>query len=372
LHGYRYYLVDQPREMSAVQVRDAMLDRSPYVSPDSVLLENMPLVLPLTNEPVDTFYMQGLQWNMTRIHAFGPGQAAWELSNSGTAITIAVLDSGCDLTHPDILVLSGAGGPSGNGANNPGLAGFAAGHGTMCAGVACATVNNLKGMAGVAGYNCRILPFAFTNFTEAEAAEGISFAVRSGARVISMSFNSAIWNPVLIDRAIEDAYNHGVIMCASTGNGGVATVGYPATHPHIIACGATDASDNRANFAGGGGSNFGTRLSVMAPGVGIPTTTVVGTGSLGEFGATGSQDYVTGFFGTSAATPHVAGLAALILSVDPTLTSDDVRDIIEGTADKVGGAAYATALPNGTWDPTMGYGRINALDAVLAALPTRP
>jgi subtilisin family serine protease len=110
----------------------------------------------------------------------------------------------------------------------------------------------------------------------------------------------------------------------------------------------------------------------MAPGVGIPTTTVVGTGSLGEFGATGSQDYVTGFFGTSAATPHVAGLAALILSVDPTLTSDDVRDIIEGTADKVGGAAYATALPNGTWDPTMGYGRINALDAVLAALPTRP
>jgi subtilisin family serine protease len=365
LAGYRYYVIDEPRRTTAYSVRPALLDRRSYAAPDAVLFENMPLVSPLSNEPADTFYQQGRQWNMTRIRAFGPGQAAWDLTISGATITIAVIDSGCDLTHPDLIILPGAGGPSGNGANNPGLAGFAAGHGTMCAGVAGATTHNLKGVAGVAGYTCRILPFAFTNFTEAEAAQGISFAVRSGARVISMSFNSAAWNPVLVDRAIEDAYNNDVVMCASSGNAGAA-LGYPATHPHIIACGATDMLDARAGF-----SNFGTRLSVMAPGVNVPTTTVVGTGDLGEFGATGSQDYVAGFWGTSAAAPHVAGLAALILSVDGTLSSDDVRDIIEGTADKVGGVAYATVLPNGPWDPTMGYGRINALDAALAALPSR-
>jgi subtilisin family serine protease len=363
--GYRYYIIDEPRGTTAYSLRTEILERRSYATPDAVLFENMPLVVPLSNEPADTFYMQGRQWNMTRIRAFGPGQAAWDLTVSGAAITIAVIDSGCDLTHPDLIVFPGAGGPSGNGANNPGLAGFAAGHGTMCAGVAGATAHNLKGVAGVAGYTCRILPFAFTNFTEAEAAQGVSFAVRNGARVISMSFNSAAWNPVLVDRAIEDAYNSDVVMCASSGNGGGA-LGYPATHPHIIACGATDMADARAGF-----SNFGSRLSVMAPGVNVPTTTVVGTGDLAELGATGSRDYVAGFWGTSAAAPHVAGLAALIISVDPALSSDDVRDIIEGTADKVGAVPYATVLPNGPWDPTMGYGRINALDAVLAAIPSR-
>ena len=68
----------------------------------------------------------------------------------------------------------------------------------------------------------------------------------------------------------------------------------------------------------------------------------------------------------------MAGLAALMIGLDPTLTADDVRDIIEGTADKVGGVAYTQAFPNGPWNHFMGYGRINALDAILAALPARP
>jgi subtilisin family serine protease len=239
----------------------------------------------------------------------------------------------------------------------------------MCAGIAGATAHNLKGVAGVAGYTCRIMPLALTNFTEVEAAENIAFAVNNGARVISASISAPGWNPVLIDRAIEAAYNRNVVMCVATGNnfgpagGGALT--YPATHPHVIACGATDLTDARANFA-----NFGLRLSVVAPGDGgIPTTMVVGRGDLGDLG---SLDYVASFVGTSAATPHVAGLAALILSVDSQLTSDEVRDLIEATADKVGGVAYGSVLPNGTWDPAMGYGRINALDAVLGALPTRP
>jgi subtilisin family serine protease len=365
LLGYRYYTIDEPRRNTSQSLRTRLLEQRPQASLNSILFEDMPLLIPLSNEPADTFYLQGWQWNMTRIRAFGPDLAAWDLTVAGGAITIAVIDSGCDLTHPDLLLVPGTGGPSGNGANNPGLPGFAAGHGTMCAGIAGATTHNLKGVAGVAGYTCRLMPIAFTNFTEVEAAQGILFAVRNGARVINMSFNSTVWNPVLVDPAIEDAYVNNVVLCAATGNAGGALV-YPATHPHVIACGATDRNDRRA-----GTSNFGDRLSVMAPGLDVATTTVVGTGNLGEFGATGSQDYVRDFWGTSAAVAHVSGIAALLLSVDPGLTSDDVRDIIEGTADRVGGVAYPTTLPNGPWSPTMGYGRVNALDAVQAALPSR-
>lgn len=363
LPGYRYYVIDEPRRTTAYELRTTMLEKRSHASPDAVVFENMPLIVPLSNEPADTFYQQGLQWNMTRIGVYGPGLSAWDLVvSSATTIIIAVMDSGCDLTHPDIFFVPGAGGPNGNGANNPGLAGFAAGHGTMCAGVAGATTHNLKGVAGVAGYHCRILPFAFTYFTEVEAAQGLSFAVSHGARVINMSFNAPIWNPVLIDGAIENAFLNNVVMCAASGNDGGGLT-YPATHPHIIACGATDGFDNRANF-----SNFGTRLSVMAPGVGVPTTIVVGTGDLGEF-AGESRDYVSSFWGTSAAAPHVAGLAALILNVNPALSSSEVRNIIERTAAKVGGVMYSTALPNGWWNPLMGYGRIDALAAVLAARP---
>ena len=94
-----------------------------------------------------------------------------------------------------------------------------------------------------------ILPFAFTNFTEAEAAQGISFAVRNGARVINMSFAAPAWNPVVVDRAIERTTSN-VVMCAASGNGGAALV-YPSTHPHVIACGASNMADNRASFPGG-------------------------------------------------------------------------------------------------------------------------
>jgi subtilisin family serine protease len=97
---------------------------------------------------------------------------------------------------------------------------------------------------------------------------------------------------------------------------------------------------------------------------------VVGTGNIGELGAEGSRDYQTGIWGTSAAAPHVAGLAALILTVNPALGSTEVRNIIERTAAKTGEALYLTPMPNGPWSPTMGYGRIDALAAVLAARPT--
>ena len=107
----------------------------------------------------------------------------------------------------------------------------------------------------------------------------------------------------------------------------------------------------------------------MAPGENVTTTVVQGTGE-------GGGDYILNMSGTSAAAPHVAGLAALLLSLRPTLTSTQVRTIIELTADKVGPVPYQTefpspfgavAHPNGSWNEQMGYGRINVHRALSRA-----
>jgi len=133
------------------------------------------------------------------------------------------------------------------------------------------------------------------------------------------------------------------------------------------------------------GSNYGTNLSVVAPGVFVPTTDVQGTAGYNPTdlnsppcGSNGGkilndypdQNYIIWFNGTSAATPHVAGVAALILSVNPSLTGQQVRNVIEGTAQKVGGYNYQTTsgYPNGTWNNEVGYGLVNAYAAVAAVL----
>jgi subtilisin family serine protease len=181
--------------------------------------------------------------------------------------------------------------------------------------------------------------------------------------VINMSFAATAWYQAAVDPAIEFAFQSNVIMCAATGNNG-GPILYPALNPRVIACGATTSSDERRSS-----SSFGQRLSVMAPGENVTTTVVQGTGESGG-------DYILDMSGTSAAAPHVAGLAALLLSLRPTLTSNEVRAIIEITADKVGSVPYQTEIPspfgsvahpNGSWNEQMGYGRINVYRALTRA-----
>ena len=123
------------------------------------------------------------------------------------------------------------------------------------------------------------------------------------------------------------------------------------------------------------GAQWGPEMSVVAPGVLIPTTDQQGDSgynpvvppAMPPAGESTNKDYIMFFNGTSAATPHVAGLAALVRSISPTLTNTQVRDIIERNADKVGTVAYTNAAgyPNGTWNQEMGYGRINARRTLL-------
>lgn len=355
LNNFRYFVITNPREVDAYEVRRRLLESKDRVVSD-VQFETMPLLRPTAVSPNDTLFAQ--QWDMARIQAGGAGATGWDVS-TGQAVVVCVLDEGCDLSHPDLRfstpginlgTMAPDGSPTGN-------------HGTACAGIVAATYNNALGVSGVAG-DSRIMPVAFQNWTDVEVAAGINWATAHGARVISMSFGSNAWSHAIIDPAIQSASNNDVVMCVATHNYN-GPITYPATNPLVMAVGASDQIDNRKTPASPDGetwwgSDFGPEISVVAPGVRIPTTDRQGTAGYNTSAGT-AGDYDMTFNGTSSATPHVAGMAALVRSAYPGLNNVQVRAVIERTADKVGVVAYADVAgrPNGTWNQEMGYGRIN-------------
>ena len=193
---------------------------------------------------------------------------------------------------------------------------------------------------------------------------------QNGADVISNSWSATTLFSSVISSALQNALNQGrnglgTVVVFAAGNDNNGAVSFPGnSDPRILVVGALSPCGERKNPASCDGetwwgSNFGTGLDVMAPGVLIPTITLNGA-------------YSPTFNGTSSATPHVAGVAALILAANPDLTVLEVNDIIESTARKVGGYAYQTnsTRPNGTWNNEMGYGLLDAEAAVKAAVPT--
>ena len=363
LNGFRYFVITNVREVNAYQLR-ARLKNDDSRSVVDVQFETMPLIRPTAIVPSDTLYTQ--QWDMARIGAGGVGTSGWDLGTGVASVVVAVLDEGVDLGHLDLRFaapginlgsMGGTGAPTGN-------------HGTPCAGIIAATFNNALGVAGVAG-NARVLPLAFQAWSDVEVAAGINYASTHGADVISMSFGFNGWSHAIIDPAIAAAFANDVIMAVATHNHNGA-ITYPATNALVIAVGASDQVDRRKTPASpdgeAWGSNFGAQISVVAPGVHIPSTDR--SGAPGYNTASGAAgDYAMAFNGTSAATPHVAGLAALIRALYPSLTNVQVRALIERSAEKTGVVAYAEVAghPNGSWNQEMGYGRINLLRALDAA-----
>lgn len=383
LTGFLYFTFRNPADRSIYQTAPALADRYPDLVA-TVRFEMMPMLSPWTAEPDDTLYPQ--QWNMTQIRAGGPGTTGWNFTTGQADVLICILDSGVDLEHPDLRIqgeginlrtMSGTGTPVGNPhtvRNGPRE------HGTNCAGIAAAAFGNALGVAGLAGV-CRVLPAALDGWTDMEVANGIGWAIDNGADVISMSFGQYApgdgmgptgWDFDVIDPAIARAVEAGVVLCAATGNEDHSgTNRYPARHPDVIAVGASDQSDNRKSPSSpdgeSWGSNFAPGVSVTAPGVLIPTTDLRGARGTVDEGYAPDSDYYLRFNGTSAATPHVAGLVALIRSLAPRLNAVQIRDVIERTAAKVGTVPYANedGYPNGTRNDEMGYGRIDVFAALI-------
>jgi len=188
-----------------------------------------------------------------------------------------------------------------------------------------------------------------------DIADAIYYAANHGAQVINMSLGArgtsypcSGFEP--IQYAMQYALSRGVLVMVASGNDYASAVSCPAAFDEAIAVGSTTSSDTRSSF-----SNQGDRLDIAAPGSSILNTVIVGTGRYSKYNY--NYDYKNG---TSMATPHVAGLAALIWSNAPCLSNNQVRAIIENTADVLGATG---------WDPEFGHGRINAANALGLQIP---
>ncbi len=258
-------------------------------------------------------------------------------TNKGTGIKIAVLDTGIDLDHPDLSA-------TGNVTFVPGTVNGDDdnGHGTMVAGIIAALDNDIVviGVAPEAAlYSVKVLD---NNGDGAMSwiLSGIQWAVDNGMKVINMSFSGSMEMPTTVIDALNNAYNAGIVNVAGAGNGGNPSgegnnVWAPARYSSVIAVGATDEQDARYSA-----SSTGYQLELMAPGTNIYTTAMGG-----------GYGYLTG---TSASSPHAAGVAALLIHAGVT-SNIEVRNRMRNSATDMGATG---------WDSQYGCGLVNAVSAI--------
>ncbi|MCK5159372.1 MAG: peptidase S8, partial [Candidatus Heimdallarchaeota archaeon] len=280
--------------------------------------------------PNDEYYASDL-WALPLIGM----ESAWEHELGSHDIIVAVVDTGIDYTHPDLSenYLS-LGYDWVNDDNDPMDDHY---HGTHCAGTIAAVINNIIGVAGMANVSI----FAEKAFnaigsgSHADTSSAIRHAVDMGANIISCSWGGTSYSETLLD-AIKYAVNNNVLVIAAAGNSNSDSLHYPAAYQEVIAVSATDQNDNKASF-----SNFGDWVDISAPGVAIMSTVPYETKST----------YYMSASGTSMATPHVSGFAALLMSMFPTSSASEIETLI-----------YETSLDLGNpgFDPYYGNGRIDA------------
>jgi subtilisin family serine protease len=298
---------------------------------------------------------------------------AWKVA-TGKGVKVAVVDQGIQLDHPDLKVnLFATSFDTETGTSPSRVRGS---HGTACAGIiGAARANSKLGVAGVAPDATLISishSLSIGPNTQQELASGLTWAAQNGADVISNSWGHNLLDSALIDDAIDEALTKGrggkgcvVVFAAGNDNGAII---YPArSNPAILAVGGMSPCGERksplsCDLESWWGSCYGKELDIVAPGVLIPTTDRTGTAGYD------TGDYTLKFNGTSSATPHVAGVAALILEVNPKLTQKEVATIIEKHGRKVGSYSYqqTSGRPNGDWHKEMGYGLLDAKACVHA------
>jgi subtilisin family serine protease len=327
----------------------------------------------LATTPNDSMF--GLQWGLAKINC----PDAWDRTKGSSSVKVAVIDSGVDLDHPELqpLLLPGrdlvdlvgvAPKPGwhfeGDFLTRDNTPQDEVGHGTHVAGTIAAVSDNGTGVAGVT-WHCRLLPVkvltrmvrnsdgAVTGVgTAVDIAAGIRWAADNGAHILNLSLGG--YNDTFVERdAVAYAVSKGCLVVAAMGNDNVSTPSYPAAYPDVVAVGAVNQSESRAAPAntGGWGSNTGSHIDVMGPGVGIRST---------DWDNTYSNKS-----GTSMATPHVSGVAALVKSCKMSLTAAQIADTLRNTAKTLKDDA-SDPVPNDRY----GHGLVDAKAALGSACPT--
>lgn len=343
---------------------------SPAVEMPDEAAGGSPPVLPLADVP---YFGGRREWNLNAIGA----PEAWAAGYTGHGILVAVVDTGVDLDHPDLvqnLYVNPAEIP-GNGIDDDGngfvddLSGYdfvagnanpddLNGHGTHVAGT-IAAVRNRFGATGVAPA-ATILPVRVLDEngsgSDVDVAAGIRYAAQLGARIINLSLGGSYSHA--IDAAIDFAHSLGSLVVAAAGNESAPLPSYPArlsaTDENIISVGAYSSAGGIAAFSNDVGNSRS--IQVDAPGVGIYSTYVGGRYAISS--------------GTSMAAPHIAGLAALTLSANPDLTTRELRDLLAtGTVTRVAGSDAIGAANAVT---TVAYAAAGLKTAPAAAVATPP
>lgn len=320
-------------------------------------------------------YFSSDQWYLQKIKA----PKAWDSSKGDSTVQIAVVDNAVSTAHQDIVGalwtnadetdgnsldddLNGytddkhgydaadsdgdPDPPSGSGSGSAWV------HGTHVAGVAAAATDNGTGMASV-GFNSELIavkcsPNSSGGNVLTHAYEGVDYAIQAGADLINMSFGSSSGNMVG-DVLIQQARNNAITLVGAAGNSDSTEKHYPAAYPEVIAVGATNPNDEKAFF-----SNHGDWIDVMAPGTGIRSSLSGGSGD--QYGE---------LQGTSMASPVVAAVASLVLSIDSDKSPSDMEQLIERSAEDID-------PKNPGYSGELGDGRVNAYRAVSSALGIVP
>ena len=328
------------------------------------------------------------QWALNNDGTFSSSKAgadikmeqAWGIEQGDSSIIVAIIDGGCKMDHPELAgrIWRNEKEIPNNGIDDDsnsliddvrgwdfvtsdGDPSDEMGHGTNVTGIIGATGNNSFGYAGM-DWNCKLMILRGTDQTGSGYyswwTSAIYYAVDHGARVINMSLGGTS-NSSTLSAAVNYALNKKVTIVACMMNTNNSVTYYPAGFAGVIAVGATNPDDTRANpffWSSTSGSNYGSHISVVAPGNYIY--------GLDYQSNTSTWNY---WGGTSQATPHVTGLASLLLAQNPSRTPAQIKTIIESTAeDQVGNLTEDTK----GWDQYYGSGRINAFKALSYSLST--
>jgi len=337
------------------------------------------------HRPVDDLFT--LQWHLENPGGVGltagadvSAPQAWDISRGSRSITVAVIDDGFDTGHPDFASGQKIRVPVDFGQSDadPSPVSSQDNHGTACAGVAVADENG-SGVVGMAP-ECGLMPIRWSGtVSDGDIRDQFDHPLLHGADVISCSWGvtsnfftlSTSMQRSITKAATQGRNGKGCVIVFAAGNANHDIDDPPRTrdgfaiHPDVIAVAASNSRDRKSHY-----SNFGDAVSVCAPSSGAGGLGIVTTDRRGTSGYQ-SGDYTTveRFGGTSSSTPLVAGICALMLSVNPELTAVEVKQILQETAEKIDpqGGDYRNGHSR-----LYGHGRVDAHRALLAARDRRP